>query len=371
MYNPAQSDKVAEAFEDRCVAKNKGHRAAQGELALRPGYGLRGTNIVVRANFFEAVFHGAQWFSHHAKIEPEADNARARKEVFVEFMGQRPLRDANAATDSAQEVVTTKNMVGKYEVTVDSNLKPKKFLVILTLNANGAQKPGDLVNALDDTSRRVQPTQEDMTLRMMNILMGTHPFQDPGATTIRGAGGNKSFWTDERRRAADPQGGIECIRGFSSSARICDNRIFINLGVNHSSFFHQGPLANIFNLFYQMKGPDLPLLNRYINRLRVDVTHLKKRMVCGVLINRQRSIWGLADSSRDGYDAKLKKRIDNPPRFTNKDKFGATPDEVSFFKCDRNAQGISLTTGKYVTVTQFFKEGMYIILLIAVLYQRD
>jgi hypothetical protein len=276
-------------------------------------------------------------------------------------MGKRPIQEAHAATDGAQEVVSMKDLTehSPMKIVVDANLKgAKEFEVQLSLGEPG--EPSELVRKLQNPSLREQNEDELTTIRLMNILMSAHPFRDKGVTTIKGANGTKVFWTDKRKTACYLGGGIECIRGYNSSVRVCDNRILVNLGINHSSFFLQGPLVNILTKFNEIHGDDKVLLNRYINRLRVDVTHLSKRLENGVLVYRQRSIWGLAWPGRDGYDQKTKKPIDaNPPRFSNGAGIGATADQASFFKYKQDKNGNRLTTGEYITVTQYFKEGMY------------
>ncbi|KAJ6126811.1 hypothetical protein N7523_002423 [Penicillium sp. IBT 18751x] len=367
MFNSsATANPEIEAFEDKCITKNKGRRAEKGELALRPGYGVKGASVVMRANLFEARFHGADWFHYAVRVRPDPQNTRLNREIFKELMGNETIRKAHAATDGAQVIVAMKNLLpgSPYEVTIDGSLNAaKRFSVELTLTEK--VNPSELVSTLNNIDVRTHPPNGTSFLQIMNILMSAHPFRDTGVTTIRSSNGNKVFWTDGRKQAADLQGGIECIRGFNTSARICDNRIFINLGVNHSSFFHQGPLHNILTLFNAMnpdQPPDYVLFNRYINRLRVDVTHLEKRMECGVLVYKQRSIWGLAWPQKDGRThgthPKTRAKIvpdANPPRFLN-ENIGATADEVSFFRHDKDANGKSLSTGKYVTVTQHFKE---------------
>lgn len=348
-------------FEDKCIAQNKGQRARTGQLALRPEYGSNGTEIIVRANFFEAIFKSPKWMSHKVKISPEPQNVRLRREVFIELMGKREVREAHAATDGAQEIVAMKDLTvhSPIRVTVDANLRgAKDFDVVLSRGELG--EPSQLLTSLDNTSLREQTPAELSTIRLMNILMSAHPFRDAGVATIKSANGTKVFWTDTRKQACYLGGGIECIRGFNSSVRVCDNRILVNLGINHSSFFLQGPLQIIFLKFREVHGDDIVLLNRYINRLRVNVTHLTKRMENGVSVYRQRSIWGLAYPNRDGYDPKTKFKQTTDPNPPVVPRLGASADEVKFFKYNQDNEGKRLQTGKYISVTDYFKAGMYI-----------
>ncbi|KAJ5172957.1 hypothetical protein N7492_005550 [Penicillium capsulatum] len=347
-----------EPFEDKCLAVNKKDlKGGKGILALRPDFGTKGRKIMLRTNFYEMNINpDAVFYTYRVSLKPEKGLRRHIKTAFRNLMNMEVFKQLHAATDGASEIVTVARMPKVGELLVSGETpgeeeqrgtrnKDKKPMFKFTFTEGVVIRPAQLMQALRDCHVQEKVNNEDVAIRVLNILMSKHPYDDEG-TVIAGKTRNKYFWIDDRKQSAYLGGGLECIRGFYSSMRLSAGRVLLNINVNHSAFFAPGPLAKLVAEFQMVFGNDLPLLNRYIRSLRVYNTHLPKvKDEYGKMTWRERSIWGLA-SPKDGS------RLPSPPKIK---ELGAAPPDCKFFLEDPNDGRAGPPSGRYVTVVEYFK----------------
>lgn len=331
-------------MEDDFVRHNQ-NASTSDRLALRPGYGTKGKQILLRSNFFEVLVRDtAVYYIYKIIIKPEKPPKRHQKEIFERLMGSKRVIDADGVTDGAAELVTLKQLKELDDMNMgiggNGNSEGQKAYKVSTKPA-GSINHKMLLDAIKNKGISSKVTDEDVAIRVLNILLAGIPQKDPG-TVITGKTRNKYFWMDDRKQVASLGGGLECVRGYYSSVRIGTGRLLLNLNVNHSAFFLPGDLSTLVKEFADVFGQDVQLLNRYIRGVRIEVTHLPKdKDANGKESYRQKSIWGLA-SHRDGA------RGNHPSKVP---RLGATPNEVQFYMEDRDRG-----TGRYVTVTDYFKQ---------------
>ncbi|KAJ5086789.1 hypothetical protein NUU61_008096 [Penicillium alfredii] len=342
-----ETNKSAHEYEDSWIKKTQAIAPPKDALARRPGYGIQGRLITLRANFFELDFRPGIIFHSYNVVVTPANPIRAQmKDLFSQILDIPELASVTYATDFANEIVTLADLPvvqgRRFEVGFENQPNPKIFTV--TLSKNGTINPELLLTQLRNDERRDTVPSEEGTVRALNILLSDYPARNTSVEVV-GKARHKVFrMNPQTKQSWDLGAGIEAVRGYYSSVRLAAGRILLNLNINHGSFYSEGPLMGLVENFQNTFGRDRVLFNRYVKGLRVETSHLGPRTSrVGKSLKRIKTIAGLA-SPLDG------RRTEHPPQVPN---LGSSADHVCFWQD---------TTNQYISVTDYFKKEYNIIL---------
>lgn len=221
---------------------------------------------------------------------------------------------------------------------------------------------GDLINHLKPAG---PPSflDKQSTIQALNIFLNHHAKTDPKLTTI---GSSRAFPLAQESESFPLGVGLIAIRGFFASVRAATSRILVNVNVSHGVFYQHGPLDGLIRE-YMERNKSIPALASFVKRLRVNMTHVKKkRNMKGEKVARAKTILGLA-TQNDGNG------MEHPPRIQ---AFGAGPQGVLFWMdpagytgssggVGKKARGQggksppSNCAGKYISVYDYFKQSKF------------
>ncbi|KAF7717627.1 RNA interference and gene silencing protein [Penicillium ucsense] len=330
--NPPAHSALVHNYEDQCMQAKP---SETDKLALRPGYGTRGKQIQLRANYFKLDFDdGMKIYSYIAKFRPEPSHKRQLPLIWAQILAVKQIRAAHPATDYANELVTTGNLdrAPEFQVTINDR---EQSTFSVTLERNGVIDPQVLLQGLRDPQKRSLVENEAVVVRAMNILLGAYPGRDAGVVTLGKSNNNRFYWIDRRQQQEDLTTGLVCLRGYYASVRLGGGRMLVNLSVNHSAFYKPGPMEHFVAAFGKYYGENAELLTRFVKMLQVEVTHLQDTKTKGAP-RRRKTIWGVAEPGDGAQDP-------HPPRIS---RLGSSPENVSFWHKDKN---------RYMTVKEYFK----------------
>lgn len=313
----------------------------------RPGYGTKGTNVVLWANYFEFV-PPPDLVLHRYSITDVKEIKKERKEgdqkgadkapvgkklrrIINLILEQSPLRERR------NDIVTDfkDNLVSRTEITAEEieNLprsiqylaededepRPRAPSYSYRFSATGTLTISELTEFLTSTNPNTVFDKGPIT-QALNIFLGHYAKASKQHTTI---GANKSYsLTQSDVTTGNLGGGLTALRGFFSSIRVATTRILVNVNMSHAPFYNAVTLVQTMGDFGRAYGQNKAKLAVFLKGVRVKTTHLKeKKNKAGVVIPRIKTIFGLANKG-DGYS------LDHPPRISN--RFGG-PKEVEFW----------------------------------------
>ncbi|KAJ5391403.1 hypothetical protein N7509_006893 [Penicillium cosmopolitanum] len=386
MFNASPPDKQIADFEKKSLEskknikqepqrdlRDKKTKAERGQLPIhvdlvrRPGYGTKGKSTNVRANFFAMIFKpDAKFYAYSVNIVPEPTHKRHIRQIFKQLVLRCPeIKDCLPATDEAQWIVTCKPIPFE-ETTVRCD--PTKcdpgekewaytYTVSFTLQDKKPIPLKGLLDGLANPDIHEKVTDEDYVVQLLNIFMTSFAYGDPGVTNV-GKGRLKFFYTDNRQESMNLTGGLEVLRGVISSVRPAAKQILLNLGVSNGAFYQHMNLGLYIEEVLRANFNDLETVNRYLRTVKIELRHSPKIYDDDCKqIYRVGSVWGLASKEDEtkyvpNKDSKDKKDH-KPPQVKS---FGAGPDDVRFWLIEEGKPG------RYVTVTEFFKQKYGVIL---------
>lgn len=316
-----------------------------------------GQPIKLLANFFDINFQpGVIFHAYKVACSPEPNPKRHRMEILSKLLAVPNIRNAQAATDGAQDLVTLKSLGSPppIKIKVGGDKDSKEYT--LTITEQQSFNPDSILKALRNSKNRAPLSDEAVYTRILNIVMGALTFGD-SRLAVKGRERNKIIRIDNGKIASDLGGGIECLRAFFSSVRFASGRILLNLNVNHGTFYRPGPLGRLMDEFRNIHSNDLNFFSRYVHMCRVEVTHLPKIEENGKMVWRRQCIWALAKPT-DGRPQKPGQTppMEHPPKVP---RVGANADEVEFYWEEKDSAGNPTGRAKYITVTRYFHDSMY------------
>ena len=294
----------------------------------RPGYGTRGQNVLLWANYFELIpSPELLLYRYNVAIQPAAvgrklsqiirllletpEYAESRKEMVTDFKSTLVSRKRlNPDISGAAIQYRTE---GEDEPRVDAQTYR------LRIEETAIFTVSELTDYLNSTSVTTAFTDKLPMLQALNIFLGHHAKCSPTMTTI---GGNKSFSLGQASAKCDLGAGLSALRGFFSSVRVATCRILVNVNVSHGAFYNAVRLDELIQKYGSANQLNKAKLQSFLKGVRVKVTHLgEKKNKSGEIIPRVKTIFGLANQN-DGHS------LDHPPRVRS---FGAGPKDVEFF----------------------------------------
>lgn len=188
---------------------------------------------------------------------------------------------------------------------------------------------GELMADLTSTNPTVQYDSKLEMIQGLNVFLNHYAKTNDALVNI---GSSKTFvWSAGSENSVDLGQGLRAIRGFITSVRAATNRILININVSHGAFYQEGVLTSLMRAFKAQpsKMATVYELGTFLTNLRVRTSHLsEKKNRHGVLVLRQKSIWGLARA----YRPKNAPGLEKPPQVRH---FGAGPKDVKFWLRER------------------------------------
>lgn len=341
----------------------------------RPGYGTAGKPVTLYANYLPLTAVGKSLFRYHIALAAEASGrepAGRKARQIVRLLLEEHFSDRldTIATDYRSTLISCEKLPPQVEYDVrykDENEdeypeNPRVYKV--TCQHTGSLDPADLVNYLTSTNAGVLLDTKPEIIQALNVILGHHPKTSQSVVSV---GANKHFSLDPATMERASLGsGLEVLRGFFVSVRAATARVLLNVQVKYLACFQEGPLGMVMNE-YMRTNRNIYRLEAFLKRMRVQVTHIKRKSKSGQSRPRIKTIAGLATKA-DGKGA------DPQPRVA---RYGAGPHEVEFFMASpgsQPAQGDSAESkgkkgkkgapkagpqrpGAWVTVEQFFKKG--------------
>ncbi|KAJ5591873.1 uncharacterized protein N7459_002242 [Penicillium hispanicum] len=368
----AQVEKIeSAAAKDLVVARQKNPGAPR--YPQRPGYGIAGKPVTLYANYLPLTAVGKSLFRYHVSIAAEASGRepagrKARQIVRLLLEEHFPNNRNTIATDYRSTLISCTQLpqMGEYDVRYkdenDDDYPENPRVYKVTCQHTGRLDPADLVNYLTSTKAGDLLNSKPEIVHALNVILGHHPKTDRSVVSV---GANKHFSLDPATtERASLGGGLEVLRGFFVSVRAATARVLLNVQVKYLACFQEGPLGMVIS-DYQRSNRNLYRLEAFLKRMRVRVTHIKRKTNSGQPRPRIKTIAGLATKA-DGRGAEPRSRVA---------RHGACPHEVEFFMNAPGSQPAQASgaepkgkkgkkatpkagpqpAGEWITVENFFK----------------
>ncbi|CBF85033.1 hypothetical protein AN1519.2 [Aspergillus nidulans FGSC A4] len=361
---PQPNVKVTQTENSQAAALVKKEKTAG--YPERPGYGTQGHPIQLFANYLELKSSGKSLFRYHINIDGggRKPSSRKAKQIICLLLEDHfsPFRhsivtDYRSNLISHLEILDHEQPSVKYNVTYRSEKEDEprdtSETYRITCKFTGRLDPADLLNYLTSSNAASMLQEKAEILQALNIVLGHHP---KSTGSIASVGTNKHYAIhDNAAEKFDLGAGLEALRGYFVSVRAATARLLVNIQVKYVACYQDGPLYQVIREFQCANGRNVYALKRFLGRLRVEVTHIKRKNKRGEYIPRIKTITNLAtpqDGTQDGNKCKDAPKV----------KFiGAGPNDVSFFLDDpEQGKGSKKAgpkpSGTYITVAEFFKE---------------
>ncbi|KAG1880920.1 Piwi domain-containing protein [Suillus subluteus] len=261
----ATLDQLVSSFKKLAVNPKRPHR---------PGYGVLGRPITLRANFFPIKLPKGPIYDYHVEIQPSTDIKRIRARLFwlLERSNQQGWKELVPfiAHDNSERLVASKKLPQPLDVQVQyyeegeagPNAKSKTytFTITHTGNLDIAQLTKYLSGNIESRDYDVQPL-----IAAVNLVLQTHAAR----TGVR-VGKNRYFFPSQER--FELALGVEAWKGFFTSARPVYKELMVNVGVCMTAFYKPGNLADAIIDFNRSSNG--AMLQRFTQKLKVTTSHL-------------------------------------------------------------------------------------------------
>ncbi|KAI9374393.1 ribonuclease H-like domain-containing protein [Aspergillus egyptiacus] len=370
---PKPDPKVTQKENDFATALVK--KAKFPGIPERPGYGTRGKEVTLFANYFELKSVGKALNRYDIRIEgghraPGAKKARQIVRLLLEE--HFPNLRHSIVTDYRSNMISHQMILSQHDVPVTFNVRyrgeyddeypeaPEVYQVICDFT--GHLEPGDLLNFLTSSNASAMFESKASMLQALNIALGHHA---KSATDIASVGANRHYGINNPLAEKFNLGsGLEALRGYFVSVRAATARLLVNVQVKYVACYEVGPLDQVFRAFRE-RNAGLDKQRKFVSKLKVRAIHIPKKNKRGQDIPRMKTIIDFANPS-DG------KSLDHPPIVP---RIGAGPEEVKFYRDSSGQQGQQTaprepkgkkgkkpakagpeSSGEYISVAKFFKE---------------
>lgn len=332
----------------------------------RPGFGTKGTSVVLWANYFEFVPPPDLVLYRYRITEVKEQGSRDKaatgkklKQVINLILEQPPLQQLrnDIVTDFKDFLISRTELSAgnlqelprsvQYRAENEDEPRPQAPSYQFKFAADGTLTVSELTEFLTSTNANAVFDKGPIT-QALNIFLGHYAKASPQHTNI---GANKSYRLDQSEVSSGNLGaGLTALRGFFSSVRVATTRILVNVNMSHAPFYNAVSLVQSMGDFSRAYGPNKVKLNGFLQRVRVRTTHLKeKKSKAGVVIPRVKTISGLAKVGDGGA-------LENPPRI--KSGFGSGPKDVEFWLDEAPAEAkLGATPDQPAAKTSGKKQG--------------
>ena len=311
---------------------------SESQLPLRPGYGTKGEQIVLRTNYFHIIPEPELLFyRYNVEINPKLIGARKRKRAFRLLLDKAPFLDVvrpAVATDYRTMLVTTKQLdlgpdnrtttsLAYYDVEEGVPDTATALSYAFSISSSNTFKTQELLDYLSYAEEFTKYAEKESVLQALNIVMADRPSRDLDVAVAPRA--NRFFPTNAF--LADLGGGLIALRGYYTSVCTAPLRLLLNANTVTATFYRPGPLLDLMRDFRKCSNDRWrESLNMFLHGLRVEVIHIKTKMG----LSKIRTIMGLARSPI----------------------MAATAKEASFYWQEK---------GSTLTVEDYFKQSTHIL----------
>lgn len=342
----------------------------------RPGYGTQGQPVTLHANYFHLNAIGKDLFCYHVDIgpnEPKKPAGRKAKQIIRLLIEEHfSHHQNNITTDykttlvSNVKILPAEHEESTYDVRYrdeydDEYPEPSKVYRV-KCQYTKTVTPAQLLSYLTSTNADAMFDAKAEVLQAMDIVLGSYA---KSQQSIASLGSNRHFAIKGPLAEKWNLGaGLEAYRGFFVSVRAATARLLLNVQVKYVACYQEGSLADVIGEF-QRNNRNPFELRRFLDKLRVRVTHIARKNRKGQPVPRIKTIAGLA-TQNDG------KGLPKPPKVKH---IGAGPKDVEFFlnapgqqgpqqgsssgkgkKGKQPAKAGPAPAGKYISVADFFHQ---------------
>lgn len=353
----------------QALAANSPQSEVRGRLPTRPGYGTRGSKVLLYANYFQlSVESTDDLFRYNVEVSQEPKGGKL-KQIFRLLLVSHFAQNLNfIASDYKSILISRVDLLLKqhervydvhyreeYEDHPQQNARVFRVKVTFT----GKVSISACLDYLSSTNTSAMFHNKPEVLQALNIMMGYYPKTSEETISL---GSNKHFNVDPSSVERFELGaGLDVLRGYFVSVRAATSRFLINCQVKYAACYQEGKLSTVMAAYRREGPPSVYRLETFLKKLRVRVTHIRRVNNQGQDIPRFKMITGLA-SPADG------KSLAHPPIVP---KHGAGPREVQFWLEGAGPKTIGKTkskgkkpaksgpeeSGRYTTVEDFFHES--------------
>ena len=336
--------------------------ALNAEPIRRPEYGTQGKRVNLWANYFNLAFTGKyDLYKYTVIFHDENISKRSKRRLVVALLEDEAFKEANAATDFSQVIITTRKLklqpeTGYFKIKLATSevYQPQPAAVLHSSSGPQQKRPRSLETTLKvqfDNTLSVQellktlglnhnyyPLREE-TIQALNIIMATFAQKDSKTISV----GKGRFFPFEGAHSDSTSlgAGLRAFRGSFASVRTSVGRVLLNLNVSTAAFYKDGPLTEAVREFKQA-GNSPKSLDRFLRRLRVSTNYTKARDGDGKEIR---------DSSGKVQYLKLYKTIKGLATIP---RLGASANEVTFQWEDPSQPNSKRT----MTVADYFRSKL-------------
>lgn len=302
---------------------------APDRFPIRPGFGKRGEQVRIWANYFQLLVDARLvLYQYNIDIQPEVLGRKRTR--IIQLVLQRPefvARSDNICSDFKSTLfsravldneITACNM--QYRSEFETEPGPRATLYQIRLQHTRTLPVRRLLEYLTTTNLSYPFDERSALIQAFNVFLNHFAKSHDNLVTF----GNKTFPRDAAGR--DLGGGLMAVRGFFSSVRIATGRILVNVNVCCSAFYRPGSLTTLMAAHGLQ---DRYRLEQFLKGVRVKTCHTRTPRI--------KTILALASPS-DGQGSNQQR-----PRVP---EFGATSDQVLFWLREHN---------RYVTVSDYFR----------------
>lgn len=353
----------------QALAANSPQSEVRGRLPTRPGYGTRGSKVLLYANYFQlSVESTDDLFRYNVEVSQEPKGGKL-KQIFRLLLVSHFAQNLNSIASDYKSILISRVdlLLKQHEHVYDVHYREeyedhpqqnaRVFRVKVTFT--GKVSISACLDYLSSTNTSAMFHNKPEVLQALNIMMGYYPKTSEKTISL---GSNKHFNIDPSSvERFDLGAGLEVLRGFFVSVRAATSRFLINCQVKYAACYQEGKLSTVMAAYRREGPPSVYRLEAFLKRLRVRVTHIRRVNSQGQDIPRFKTITGLA-SPADG------KSLAHPPIVP---KRGAGPTEVQFWlegvgpktigkaksKGKKPAKSGPEESGRYTTVEDFFRES--------------
>lgn len=353
---PTPDPKVGEIenqIDQHVLSKGVG---AVDKFPLRPGYGTKGKNILLFANYMEIASSLRQHvYRYNTEVQPgdkgRVPSLKKMRQIIRLLLEQHFPDQLNAIATDFRSTLISVNQLKATEETLEVRYKdpeaaefpesPQMWMVRII--PTGTLSIGALMDYLSSTNASALFEAKPEVIQALNIVLGHYPKVQENIATV---GGNKHYsllpGPDDKFNL---QEGLDVLRGYFVSVRAATARLLVNVQVKNIACYMSDRLDRVIdNANIRQMGR----LEKFLRTVQVRPIHLPNSR------RRVKSIIGLATRS-DGKD------LENPPQV---DGYAANAYKVKFF-INGGARGSSKedskdgppTEGRYVSVADYFKES--------------
>lgn len=294
-----QEDENVKAYAEPDLA---GLSLVDQTLPLRPSYGTRGRNVILRTNYFSLnLDEKTELYRYSIDISPAAAS-RKRRQIIALFLATPTFGNIRpgVATDYSTIIVTASKLdLGDNAVLEESvlycnehELTPRPHAATYTVKLSQIRevKVTDLLKFLSSPPSRDVSRFKSMaeTISAINLAVTQPPNESP---TVVSDSRNRKFFPLPLDGGERLGGDLIALQGYYSSVRGCISRMLVNVNVCTSAFYPGVKLSEL--LLRTGRSPQA--LQVFLKGLRVMTTYLKDDNM--VILPREYTIQRLASGS--------------------------------------------------------------------------